>query len=156
MKKTGVIGMVVAVAVIIIGLGMWLFSGSGSTCYTQIDNSRITEGKPRDGVIDLQGGMRYSYTLMAYNEKGAGKEISFGASRELREGAFLKLTVSPVRGVVEWNEVEYEELPEGVKKRYEVREMLADDINEELVQGLTNIFQTNISMIILYGSAARG
>ena len=25
MKKTGVIGMVVAVAVIIIGLGMWLF-----------------------------------------------------------------------------------------------------------------------------------
>ena len=56
----------------------------------------------------------------------------------------------------EWNEVEYEELPEGVKKRYEVREMLADDIKEELVQGLTNIFQTNISMIILYGSAARG
>lgn len=34
--------------------------------------------------------------------------------------------------------------------------MLADDIKEELVQGLTNIFQKNISMIILYGSVARG
>lgn len=121
MKKIGVIGIgaVVAVVVVIIGLGMWFFSGSGSICYTQIDNSKIAEGEPRDGVVDLQGGMPYSYTLTAYDEKGAGKEITFGASRELREGAFLKLTVSPVRGVVEWSEVEYEELPAGVQERYE-------------------------------------
>lgn len=33
--------------------------------------------------------------------------------------------------------------------------MLSDDIKEELVQGLTDIFQKNISMIILYGSVAR-
>lgn len=120
MKKIAVFGMgtVVAVVVIILGLGLWLFSGEGSTCYTQIDNNKITEGKPRDGVVDLQGGMSYSYTLPAYNEKGVGKDITFGASRKLREGAYLKLTVSPIRGVVEWSEVEYEELPVRVQERF--------------------------------------
>ena len=34
--------------------------------------------------------------------------------------------------------------------------MLSDEIKEELVQGLTDIFRNNISMIILYGSVARG
>lgn len=34
--------------------------------------------------------------------------------------------------------------------------MLPDDVKEEVVQGLTDIFQKNISMIILYGSVARG
>lgn len=33
--------------------------------------------------------------------------------------------------------------------------MLLDEMKEELVQGLTAIFQNNISMIILYGSVAR-
>ncbi len=33
--------------------------------------------------------------------------------------------------------------------------MLSDEMRQELVQGLTEIFQKNISMIILYGSAAR-
>lgn len=33
--------------------------------------------------------------------------------------------------------------------------MLPDQMKEELVRGLRNIFQKNISMIILYGSVAR-
>ena len=33
--------------------------------------------------------------------------------------------------------------------------MLPDGVREELVQGLTDIFQNNISMIILYGLVAR-
>lgn len=33
--------------------------------------------------------------------------------------------------------------------------MLVDDMRKELVQGLTDIFRNNISMIILYGSVAR-
>ena len=33
--------------------------------------------------------------------------------------------------------------------------MLSDGMREELVRGLTSIFQNNISMIILYGLAAR-
>lgn len=34
--------------------------------------------------------------------------------------------------------------------------MLSDEMREELVQGLTDIFRNNISMVILYGSVARG
>lgn len=34
--------------------------------------------------------------------------------------------------------------------------MLSGEMREELVQGLTDIFRNNISMIILYGSVARG
>lgn len=33
--------------------------------------------------------------------------------------------------------------------------MLSDDMKRELIQGLTDIFHRNISMIILYGSVAR-
>lgn len=31
----------------------------------------------------------------------------------------MKLTVSPIRGVVEWSEAEYEELPEAVREEYD-------------------------------------
>lgn len=72
----------------------------------------------RGGVIDLQGGLPYSYTLPAYDENGSKKDITFGASRELKEGAFLCLTVAPVRGVVEWSEVQYDELPAAVQVHY--------------------------------------
>lgn len=122
MKKNVLIGIGTAVAIMaaLISLGAWLYSGSGSAYYyTQIDNSKISEGKPRNGVVDLQGGMSYSYTLPAYNEKGVEKEITFGASRELREDAYLKLTLSPIRGVIEWSEVQYEELPDAVQEHYE-------------------------------------
>lgn len=33
--------------------------------------------------------------------------------------------------------------------------MLSDDVREELVQGLTDIFRENLTTIILYGSVAR-
>ena len=33
--------------------------------------------------------------------------------------------------------------------------MLPESMREELIRGLTDIFQNNISMIILYGSVAR-
>jgi len=36
----------------------------------------------------------------------------------LKEGAFVRLTVMPVRGVLEWKEVQYEELPAAVQNHY--------------------------------------
>lgn len=118
MKKKILVSMATAAIVMvgIIGFCMWFFSGSGSVYYyTQIDNSKIERNDSDGGVINLSGGMDYSYTLPAYNENGKGKDITFGASRELREGAFIRLTVSPVRGVIEWSEVQYDELPEAVQ-----------------------------------------
>lgn len=118
MKKKILVSIATAAIVVvgIIGFCMCFFSGSGSVYYyTQIDNSKIERNDSDGGVINLSGGMDYSYTLPAYNENGKGKDITFGASRELREGAFIRLTVSPVRGVIEWSEVQYDELPEAVQ-----------------------------------------
>lgn len=96
-----------------------LFAGTGSTCYySRIDNSRIVQGGPRRGVIDLKGGMDYYYTLPSYDENGREQDLTFGTSRQLREGAFIRLTAVPIRGVTEWSEVQYEELPEAVQSQY--------------------------------------
>lgn len=87
--------------------------------YTQVDNSRIKENHPTGGVVDPTGGLAYSYTLPSYDEEGAEKDIEFGMSRQLREDAFLRLEVMPIRGVMNWSEVRYDELPEAVQGRYE-------------------------------------
>ena len=109
----------IVIAVGFICLCLWLSSGAGSAdYYTQIDNQKIEQVDSRGGVIDLQGGLPYSYTLPAYDENGSEKDITFGASRELKEGAFLCLTVAPVRGVTEWREVQYDELPKAVQAHY--------------------------------------
>lgn len=111
-------------AVLVLGIVLgcnWFFSGAGSVdYYTQIDNSRFRQVS-QQGMIDLSGngGMDYSYTLTSYDENGGEKEITFGVSRELRESAFLCLTVSPVRGVLNWSEVQYDELPPAVQAHYD-------------------------------------
>lgn len=70
------------------------------------------------GVINFGGSMDYSYTLRCYDEDGNEKDITFGTSRELKEDAFIRLTVMPIRGVLEWVEVQYDELPTAVQKEY--------------------------------------
>ena len=81
--------------------------------YTQIDNTKIQEATG-------SGDMKYEYTLTAYNKNGKEKEIKFKTSRELREGAFLELEVMQIRGVVNWREVQTNELPEDVKSAMNV------------------------------------
>lgn len=76
--------------------------------YTQIDNSKVEEVSATDD-------MKYEYTLKAYNKNGKEKEIKFKTSRKLREDAYLELEVMQIRGVVNWKEVQENELPEDVK-----------------------------------------
>ena len=116
-EKVSVVIVAAVFLAVLVCVGGGLLSGAGSAdYYTQIDNRRMEEVHSR--VIDFKGGLPYSYTLLAYDEKGKEKEITFGTSRELREGAFLHLTVKPVRGVLDWAEVSYKELPPAVQKRY--------------------------------------
>ncbi|MDE6365418.1 MAG: YxeA family protein [Lachnospiraceae bacterium] len=123
MKKKMLIG-IVAAAILAAGFmcfGIWFLSGAGSTYYYgQIDNGKLEQTGSKGGVINFSGNgnMDYSYTLFCYNEDGKGKDITFGTSRELKEGAFIRLTVMPVRGVLEWSEVQYEELPAAVQDSY--------------------------------------
>lgn len=112
------IGIVVLIAICFV---FFLLSGVGNTYYySQIDNSKIEQVDTNGGVIDFNGSMEYSYTLRSYDENGVERDIMFGTSRELKEGAFIRLTVMPIRGVLEWNEVQYDELPATVQKQYAV------------------------------------
>lgn len=114
-----IIGVAAAVLVALIGFCVWFLSGFGSTeYYTQIDNTKVEQVETNGGVISLKGNLPYSYTLTSYDEKGKEREITFGTSRELREGAYIRLTVMPIRGVLDWSEVQYDELPATVQTHY--------------------------------------
>ena len=112
-------GAAAVLLIVLIGFCAWFLSGSGSTgYYSQIDNSRVEQVDAKGGVISLKGNLPYSYTLLSYDEKGSENEITFRTSRELKEGAFIRLTVMPVRGVLDWSEVQYDELPPTVQAHY--------------------------------------
>ncbi len=119
-KRTPIAAITVTAAfVILIGICMWSSFGYGSTYYyTKIDNTCVKQVDPRGGVIDFRGQMPYSYTLPSYSKSGNEKNITFGTSRELAEGAFLRLTVMPIRGVTAWEEVQFGELPAAVQSCY--------------------------------------
>lgn len=120
--KHGIIAKVGVTVAAVLGFCI-VFTGirlgtAGSYYYVRIDNSKIRENDSSGGVVSFQGSMDYLYTLPAYSEKGKEKEITFGTSRQLREGAYLQLTVSPLRGVVEWREAEYEELSAEIREKF--------------------------------------
>lgn len=118
MKGKIVFGIGVVFLLVICFCVFWI-SGAGSTYYySQIDNSKIEKADMNGGVIDFNGNMEYFYTLHSYDENGVERDITFGTSRKLKEEAFIRLTVMPIRGVIEWNEVQYDELPITVQKKY--------------------------------------
>lgn len=122
MMKKIIVG-ITAAAVIVAGVLFvcgWFLSEAGATdYYARIDNQKIKKVDSDGGVIDPHGGLPYSYTLLAYDENGDEKDITFGTERKLKEGAFIRLTVAPVRGVLAWSEEPYDQLPKAVKNRFD-------------------------------------
>lgn len=120
MKKVTVIvivSIIAAVTAIVFALIKIADWSGGSSYYTQITNRSVEINENgRDGVVDFKGGLPYKYSLPAFSEQGEKRIISFGASRELREGAYIRLTVMPIRGVTRWEEVHFEDLPDTVKE----------------------------------------
>ena len=106
-EKIPIISAVIIVIALMIGAFYFLCIHK-IVYYTQIDNTKIEELPGNDD-------MKYQYTLMAYNKNGKEKEIQFKTTRELREDAYLELEVMSIRGVINWKEVQEEELPEDVK-----------------------------------------
>ena len=77
--------------------------------YVVIDNGRVRPIEPR-------AGMAYEYNLDAYDDAGNRSLVTFQTSRELRAGAYLELETKPIRGVVAWEEVAYEDVPEQARE----------------------------------------
>ena len=111
-EKIPMIISVIAVIALLVIL-FYLFFEQKSEYYVQIDNSKIEQ-------ISRTDNMKYKYTLTGYKENGNSKELEFNTSRELREGAYLKLDVMLLRGVITWEEVEPTELPDKVKTEMNV------------------------------------
>lgn len=49
---------------------------------------------------------------------GNAKDITFETSKVLTDDAYLCLKVAPIRGVVTWAEVQFDELPSAVQEKY--------------------------------------
>ena len=95
-----------------VGISGIFFVPNPSDChYTQIDNRWVTDIAPH-------GAMNYKYTLVAYNESGNAKDVTFETSKVLTDGAYLCLKVAPIRGVVTWAEMQFDELPSSVQEKY--------------------------------------
>lgn len=106
-EKIPMIIAIIAVVALLIIL-CYLFFVQKSDYYVQIDNTKIES-------ISRTDNMKYKYTLTGYNQNGNSKVIEFNTSRELREGAYLKLEVMLLRGVITWKEVKTNELPDKAK-----------------------------------------
>ena len=72
--------------------------------YAQVDNAYVKDIIPR-------GGMYYRYELPSVDDRGKERLLTFETTRLLREGAWLKITVAPIRGVTAWEEVQIDALP---------------------------------------------
>lgn len=116
MSKGKTTAIIVVMAAVMLSVALFAFASQTSLFlagdyYVRIDNAHISENEPADGIFSLKSREPYVYELRAVNEAGDETKLEFGVSRELRQGAFLKLSLQPVRGVVSWSEVPEEELP---------------------------------------------
>ncbi|MCM1132879.1 MAG: YxeA family protein [Ruminococcus flavefaciens] len=113
---------IIAVMVILVagcaGIYAFIATDSSDYYYTQIDNSKMEKTDFNGGVINFEGSLPYSYKLTCYDKNGRKKNLQFTAEKKLRDNAFIRLEVKSVRGVISWNEVWYDELPEAVQKKY--------------------------------------
>ena len=111
-EKLPIIIAVIIVIALIVGAYYFLVIHK-ELYYIKIDNTKIEQLSTTDD-------MKYQYTLKAYNKNGKEKEVKFKTSRELREGAYLELDFMQMRGVINWREVQENELPEDVKTKIDV------------------------------------
>lgn len=83
----------------------------GSDYYTQ-----ITTAGDHDSAISNDGVVEniYRYEQTAYNAQGDSKAVTMEEYRStpLKEGAYLKLVVNPNKGVLRWEEIDKEQVPQ--------------------------------------------
>lgn len=100
---------VIAIVVIILScvIGYRAIFVDSTHYYVQIDNSEVKQLRNDE----------YEYNLTAYDAHGKMTKITFKAGKKLREDAYLELDVMLLRGVVNWREVQSDELPLDVRPR---------------------------------------
>ena len=91
------------------------FGWNLGTYYVQVDNERCTptseETRQRFGEE-----MVCEYRLEGVRDDGSTASLSFFTTRELRNGAYLRLDVWPLLGVRGWEEVPWDDVPEAARQ----------------------------------------
>ncbi|EKF50884.1 YxeA family protein [Lactococcus garvieae] len=101
MKK---ILLILAAALVLIGGGYsWYHASYGGTSYYV----KIRE----DGGQQLT---RYNYKMDGLDSKGKKKELEFMSHHNLRHEAYLKVLNNNKKGVISWEEVQRNDIPEKV------------------------------------------
>lgn len=111
LAAAGVVALIVVAGIVSMGM---IYQGTGANAvsyYSRIDNEKAA-------AIPPHGGMNYRYSLQVYGEDGEGKALDLDTSRILKDGAFIRIEVAALRGVISWEEVQYEELPAPVQQKY--------------------------------------
>lgn len=118
MKNSKPLLIVIGAAVLVLVLGITILgvlfqstAANASVCYSRIDNSLVQEITPH-------GGMNYRYSLTVYDENGGASSLDLDTSRVLKDGAYIAITVAPLRGVLSWEEYSYDQLPAPVQEHY--------------------------------------
>lgn len=105
------------VLILIVGTASYFYFYSGQDYYTKITSTGESFVTKVDGsekeITDV------SYHQVAFDKNGKEKAVDFNSTlgRDLRIGAYLKLTVNRNKGVLSWEEVTYEDLPASVKSQ---------------------------------------
>lgn len=114
-KKTIII--VVFIIAIILGIlltFMYQKSYSGVNYYTKI----TTEGRRiKIPLENNQSLVDYQYNQTAYDDLGQAKQVEFNANKDrpLKLNSYLQLVYNEEKGVVSWQEVNFDQLPEAVQ-----------------------------------------
>lgn len=118
MKNSKTLGIVLGAAALLVLAGiaaMGIFyqstSANAASYYGRINNEQVEEITPH-------GGMNYRYHLLVYDDSGKAHDLDLDTSRILKDSAFILIKTAPLRGVLSWEELQYEQLPEVVQTKY--------------------------------------
>lgn len=82
----------------------------GATYYLRVDNECVAEDESGDPD------MPYRYELTAWSEEGAETTVIFRTARVLQDGAYLRFDATFLRGMISWEEVSRDEMPDAVQR----------------------------------------
>lgn len=100
-KTLELFGIIVFIAICFVVIYVLFYQSTDY--YVKVDNTKLKALSEED--------MKFEYTLDGYNNKGRSKSLTFKTSHKLKEGAYLKLEVMYVRGVINWEEVTFKQIP---------------------------------------------
>lgn len=121
MKKTVKIVTGILVLSLIVAAGVHLYYQyvwrGGDVTYTQITSAGIEKPwKQKGGDLSTL----YDYAGTQYDEEGQVHEVPLIASKQLRQGAYLKVTYNQKRDIItNWSEISKTQVPEKALEQLE-------------------------------------